>query len=492
MDGLTLKSAKRGIRSRWVRNALLPVTVLLLFGLVIGCFSISNYYRSAMLTRVKTNAETTSDFFNRYLVSASDFYTAARSFTNEFADKDVIEMQTVSVVGDIIYSSSGLATGFAPGTPDTEECAVRRKLCDYTGKDTITGERVISVSTPLYNSEGKLTGFFRFVTSMERADKTITTFSLLFLLAAAIIFLLIILTNVYFIRTIVTPVRRINETARKIAAGKYGEQIQDTYNDEIGELAETINFMSVEIGRSEQVKNDFISSVSHELRTPLTAINGWAETLSDNMESPAILKRGLTVITKEAANLKAMLDELLDFSRMQSGRLVVHFGQVNVGDEVEDVIFSFSETLKQDDFAVNFENKLGDTWISADRARLRQVFVVLIDNARKHSHEGKYLDITLEESFFREGDPCVMLTFRDHGAGIPEDELPHVTEKFYKGSSKRPGSGIGLAVAKEIITLHDGSLLIRNAEEGTGTVITIKLPYQHETTPSETEDTTHA
>ncbi|MCQ2446774.1 MAG: HAMP domain-containing histidine kinase [Clostridia bacterium] len=250
--------------------------------------------------------------------------------------------------------------------------------------------------------------------------------------------------------------------------------------------------MSVEIGRSEQVKNDFISSVSHELRTPLTAINGWAETLNDNMESPAILKRGLTVITKEAANLKAMLDELLDFSRMQSGRLVVHFGQVNVGDEVEDVIFSFSETLRQDDFAVNFENKLGDTWISADRARLRQVFVVLIDNARKHSHEGKYLDITLEESFFREGDPCVMLTFRDHGAGIPEDELPHVTEKFYKGSSKRPGSGIGLAVAKEIITLHDGSLLIRNAEEGTGTVITIKLPYQHETTPSETEDTTHA
>lgn len=492
MDGLNQIAKKRGIRSRWARNTLLPVSLLLILGAFAGCFSISNYYRSAMLTRMKTNAETTSDFFNRYLVSASDFYTAARSFTNEFSDKDVIEMQTVSVTGDIIYSSSGLATGFSPGTPDTEACAVSRRICDYTGKDSLTNERVISVTTPLYNSEGKLSGFFRFVTSMERADRTIITLSMLFILAAALIFLLIFMTSIYFIRTIVTPVRRINETAKKIAAGKYGEKINDTYNDEIGELAETINFMSVEIGRSEQVKNDFISSVSHELRTPLTAINGWAETLNDNMDSPAILKRGLSVITKEAANLKSMLDELLDFSRMQSGRMVVHFGQVNVADEIDDVTFSFSETLKQDDFSVSFENKLGDVWISADRARLRQVFVVLIDNARKHSREGKQLDITLEQSFFREGHPCVMLTFRDYGAGIPEAELPHVTEKFYKGSSKRPGSGIGLAVAKEIVTLHDGSLLIRNAEDGTGTVITIKLPYTHESNENETEDNTHA
>ena len=477
----------RGIRARWAVNTLLPVIVILITLAAALCVTVSNYYSGIMLSRVINNAETTADFFNRYLVSASDFYTAARNFTNEFSDKDFIEMQTVSAGGDIIYSSSGIVNGYPPGTPDVSACSRSRTLKSYTGADSLTGERVISVSTPLYNSEGRLAGYFRFVTSLERADRTIGRFILFIILTAAVILLLILWTNLYFLRSIVTPVRQINEAAKKIAAGKYGETISGTYNDEIGELAETINFMSVEIDRSEKVKNDFISSVSHELRTPLTAITGWAETLEDSMDSPAILKRGLSVITRESGNLKGMLDELLDFSRMESGRLAVHFGQVNVGDELEDVTFSFSAVLAQDDFAVRYENKLGDdVWISADRARLRQVFVILIDNARKHAREGKYLDLTLSGGMFREGEPCVTVTFRDYGPGIPEADLPHVTEKFFKGSSRRPGNGIGLAVAKEIVTLHDGSLMIRNAEEGSGTQITVRLPYTHETSEEET------
>ena len=477
----------RGIRARWAVNTLLPVIVILITLAAALCVTVSNYYSGIMLSRVINNAETTADFFNRYLVSASDFYTAARNFTNEFSDKDFIEMQTVSAGGDIIYSSSGIVNGYPPGTPDVSACSRSRTLKSYPGADSLTGERVISVSTPLYNSEGRLAGYFRFVTSLERADRTIGRFILFIILTAAVILLLILWTNLYFLRSIVTPVRQINEAAKKIAAGKYGETISGTYNDEIGELAETINFMSVEIDRSEKVKNDFISSVSHELRTPLTAITGWAETLEDSMDSPAILKRGLSVITRESGNLKGMLDELLDFSRMESGRLAVHFGQVNVGDELEDVTFSFSAVLAQDDFAVRYENKLGDdVWISAYRARLRQVFVILIDNARKHAREGKYLDLTLSGGMFREGEPCVTVTFRDYGPGIPEADLPHVTEKFFKGSSRRPGNGIGLAVAKEIVTLHDGSLMIRNAEEGSGTQITVRLPYTHETSEEET------
>lgn len=476
----------RGIRARWAINTLLPVIVILITVSAVLCAAVSEYYNGIMLSRVINNAETTADFFNRYLVSASDFYTAARNFTNEFSSKDYIEMQTVSAGGDIIYSSSGIVNGYPPGTPDVSACSRSRTLKSYSGPDSLTGERVISVSTPLYSSEGRLAGYFRFVTSLERADHVVGRFILLIILAASAILLLILWTNLYFLRSIVTPVRQINEAAKKIAAGKYGETISGAYNDEIGELAETINFMSVEIDRSEKVKNDFISSVSHELRTPLTAITGWAETLEGSMDSPAILKRGLAVITRESGNLKEMLDELLDFSRMESGRLAVHFGQINPGDELEDVAFSFSAVLAQEDFSIRYENNLGDdVWISADRARLRQVFVILIDNARKHAHEGKFLDITLSGGMFREGEPCVTVVFRDYGPGIPEADLPHVTEKFYKGSSRRPGNGIGLAVAKEIVTLHDGSLLIRNAEEGTGTEITVKLPYTHDNAEEE-------
>ena len=167
-------------------------------------------------------------------------------------------MQTVSAGGDIIYSSSGIVNGYPPGTPDVSACSRSRTLTSYSGTDSLTGERVISVSTPLYSSEGRLAGYFRFVTSLQRADQLIVRFILFIVLTAAAILLLILWTNLYFLRSIVTPVRQINEAAKKIAAGKYGETIQGTYNDEIGELAETINFMSVEIDRSEKVKNDFI------------------------------------------------------------------------------------------------------------------------------------------------------------------------------------------------------------------------------------------
>ena len=258
---------------------------------------------------------------------------------------------------------------------------------------------------------------------------------------------------------------------KRIAAGEYGITIEKKFNDEIGELADSINFMSSETQRSIMIKNDFISSVSHELRTPLTAINGWAETLLHSEGLDKIEQRGLSVILRESNHLREMVEELLDFSRIESGRLVINKTTMDVKAELEDTILMFEQRLQQDKLHVVYTDCCGsEVLIQGDRSRLRQVFVNIIDNARKYSPPNETIDIKIERR-----SEWAAVVIADHGPGIPAADLPRVKQKFYKGNANKPGSGIGLAVSDEIIQMHGGELRIES-EEGDGTVVTILLP----------------
>ena len=246
--------------------------------------------------------------------------------------------------------------------------------------------------------------------------------------------------------------------------------MENHYRDEIGQLIDAINNMSSQISKSEKIKSEFISSVSHELRTPLTAINGWGETLLGDSD-PKQLKRGVGIILKESRRLTNMVEELLDFSKMQDGRFTLNIEQVDVQAEFEDTIYTYMELFKQDAIELHYES--GDELfppIPSDPERLKQVFCNVLDNAAKHGGAGRRIDAAVDRDEER-----IRITVRDYGPGIPDEELPFVKQKFYKGSSKARGSGIGLAVCDEIIRLHDGSFGIDNAEGG-GCVVTITLP----------------
>ena len=302
-------------------------------------------------------------------------------------------------------------------------------------------------------------------------DRSVTELSLFAVGAVCIIFLFVLLSNTYFLRSIVNPIREINDTTKRIAAGEYGITIEKKFNDEIGELADSINFMSSETQRSIMIKNDFISSVSHELRTPLTAINGWAETLLHSEGLDKIEQRGLSVILRESNHLREMVEELLDFSRIESGRLVINKTTMDVKAELEDTILMFEQRLQQDKLHVVYTDCCGsEVLIQGDRSRLRQVFVNIIDNARKYSPPNETIDIKIERR-----SEWAAVVIADHGSGIPAADLPRVKQKFYKGNANKPGSGIGLAVSDEIVQMHGGELRIES-EEGNGTVVTILLP----------------
>ena len=274
----------------------------------------------------------------------------------------------------------------------------------------------------------------------------------------------------------VEPVAVVTEAAKRISAGSYGTRIENKYSDELGELVDNINDMSLKISQNEKMKSEFISSVSHELRTPLTAINGWGETILDDglTDDPEQLRRGIRVIVNESRRLSTMVEELLDFSKMEDGRFTLQIEDVDLQAELEDAIFTYQELFRQDGIALEYHPGDGDLLplIQGDSERLKQVFCNVLDNAAKHGGAGRRITASVNQ----EGGHQVV-RIRDFGPGIPEEELPFVKQKFYKGTSRARGSGIGLAVCDEIIGLHGGTFSIGNADGG-GAVVTIKLPVR--------------
>lgn len=286
-----------------------------------------------------------------------------------------------------------------------------------------------------------------------------------------IVCIYIVLVNIWFWRCVSRPIENLTAFAKRIADGSYGIQLEDKYVNELGSLTSEINDMSEKVAVAEKSRTEFVSQVSHELRTPLTAITGWAETIAYDPAVQGDSLRGINIISKEAERLTGMVAELLEFTRIQDGRFNLRIELIDIAAELEDALFTYGELLKQAGLKVNYtEPPTEIPLIPGDPERLKQVFSNLLDNASKHGGDGDAVDVAL---FMDAGG--VHITFRDYGHGIPDGELPHVKEKFYKGSSKNRGTGIGLSVCDEIITRHNGELKIENAEGG-GCRVSITLP----------------
>ncbi len=472
----------RGIKQRWMFNCMLVTVLAVLAGVMAFSVSRANYYYSGIRSGMESKARTAADFFANYVTRTyAEYYQSAYRYTELFDGRDRMELQFINTQGRIVVSTYGLTAGTSPGTDDISGAIETKSLKSWTGRNPATGERITAVSSPVLYSNGQVAGVMRYVTSLRLADRQLLLNVLLALGVGAGVVLLVFLLSTIFIRSIVTPVQEVTVMTRRIADGGYGSQIENKYRDEIGEMVDSINEMSIQISQSEKMKAEFISSVSHELRTPLTAIAGWSETLSydDGMSEES--KKGLENIIEEAKRLTNMVEELLDFTRIEDGRFTVSIEKLDIEAELEDAIFAYRELFKQKGITLeHIPSEEPLPIIPGDPERLKQVFLNVLDNAAKHGGSGKRITVMIDLSRDHEGGgkDYVRIRVRDYGPGIPPDELPHVKYKFYKGSSKARGSGIGLAVCEEIVRLHSGVLNIENAEGG-GTVVTILLPVSN-------------
>lgn len=462
----------KGIKGRWMINGIAGVLLVVFVSIIAFSIAVYNYYYSTARTGLENKAQTAVEFFTTYVSkSYLEYYESAYRYTESFEDKDSIELQFVNTKGRVEVSSYGISAGSSPGTPDIASALADGKISYWKGVSPDTGERLMSVSAPMKYADGSIVGVMRYVTSMELVDKRVIQIVAIACGIGLLIIIIVFFSNVYFIRTIIEPIHGLTKLARQIAEGSYGIQAEKKYNDEIGDLTDAINEMSAKISQSEKMQTEFITSVSHELRTPLTAITGWSETLMYDPEIKGDSQRGVAIISKEAARLTKMVEELLEFTRIQDGRFNLNIEQMDIEAELEDSIFAYGELLRQMDMELEYTPSTQRIpLIPGDPERIRQVFLNILDNASKYGKDGKAIEISLD----KHGD-YVIIKVRDHGPGIPPMELPFVKKKFYKGSSKERGSGIGLAVCDEIVTRHGGDLIIANAEDG-GVCVTVRLP----------------
>ena len=462
-----------GLRRRWIVSSILPViTILVLIAALVSIALGSNYYANAR-SALEAKATAGTEYFNNYAMTSYDeYFHSATLYASSFEDSDKIELQFIDRNnGRVEVSTRSLMVGSAPGTKDIIDALSSGKVESFQGVDPTTGEKIIAASG-LLKFNGRVVGVMRFVTATRNLDNQVLLTTLIILAIMAAVIFVIVISSLLLINNVVAPISAVSEAAKQISGGSYGYQIPNRYADEMGELVENINDMSLKIGENEKLQSEFISSVSHELRTPLTAINGWGETLlADEGGDPESLRRGLSIIVKESGRLTNMVEELLDFSKMSDGRFALHLEQMDLQAEFEDAVYTYHEIFKQQGITLEYHSDgVYDEPITADPERLKQVFCNVLDNAAKHGGAGKRIEARL----VRRGSHYI-ITIRDYGPGIPAEDLPHVKEKFYKGGSKARGSGIGLAVCDEIIKLHSGTLAIGNAKGG-GCIVTIRLP----------------
>ena len=467
-----IKERRMGLRRRWLWNtAAVVASVGLVCALTVTVlFALTDY--SNLHANLRLRAETAAEALNGVQNQEyEDFYQTCLDAVQSFSQRNTLEVQFVDPEGNVLSTSYGIPTTSALETPEIAEAVRTRGAQDYFGKDPETGKRILAVSAPIIYRNGEVIGVLRFVTATRRMEQHIGAVLAVSLLAVAGLTGATLLSNNYCIRSILLSVAEITQKARRIAGGTYGIQIEILSHDELGELAEAINDLSNQLSQNEKMQSEFISSLSHELRTPLTAITGWSETLLGGDTLDAETARGMRIILREARRLTEMVVDLLDFTRMQDGRMTLNVEPADIRSEFEDTVYMYSSRLVQEGITLELEENDQDIpEIPCDAKRLRQVFLNVLDNAAKHGGEGK----RILASMHYDGS-TVLFRIRDFGPGIPEDELSLVKKKFYRGSSKTRGTGIGLAVCEEIVTMHGGTLTLENAEGG-GTLVTIALP----------------
>lgn len=469
----------KSIAVRWFLNIFLIVAVVVTVVAVAFSVLFSSIYTERMESLANDYAY---EFYALSGTNTSTFKDTAISIAGEFEYKNKIEVQVIDRFGDVIVSTTGFQSA-TDSMPDYEKAKISGKT-EVMRITTSDGEPIMAGTTMIYSSQGDNLGAYRWITSMRAANKMIGTFVIIMAIAALAILGFCTFSGVFFLKSIVRPVRDVSNIARKIAMGDFDSRIEITRNDEIGELCDTINYMASELNQAENLKNDFISSVSHELRTPLTAIRGWGETAKMSIGTDEeLVKRGLDVVLSEADRLSGLVEELLDFSRMQTGRITVVAQPFNISQLLSESVGMYMELSKKQGIELVFTPPAEELEVMGDINRIKQVFINVIDNAVKYTESGGQVLISqLKE------EGCVRIVITDTGVGIPAQDLDRVKEKFYKANKTVRGSGIGLAVADEIIKQHKGLLFIESTE-GVGTTATIVLPiYEPEEITEEPED----
>lgn len=272
------------------------------------------------------------------------------------------------------------------------------------------------------------------------------------------------------------PLRQMTAVTSAIAEGDYSRRVDVRGRDEIACLAASINRMADSLQAYRARQSAFLADVSHELRTPLTYIQGYSEALKKGYGDEAQRRAMAETIHREATRLTRLLQDLFALVRMEEPTFQLHREPVNLGQTVEAVVARMAPAFQDKGIALTVEAAGEPLWVHGDAARLEQVWINLLDNARRHTPAGGRVTVRL----FREAGEAVV-EVRDTGEGIPPEELPRIWERLYRVEKSRSrthgGAGLGLAIVKRIVELHGGRVGAES-ECGKGATFIVRLPLR--------------
>ena len=350
--------------------------------------------------------------------------------------------------------------------PRNDSLAARAAVSGETirGRGSLGGEELAEVAQPL-SYRGRTTRVAIYSQSLEDASETVS-FVQDRLLAAAGAALLLALVGGYLVaQALARRVRRLEQGAQQVAAGRFIEPLPVDSQDELGQLTRTFNDMQRQLLRVDVARKEFVATASHELRTPIFSLGGFVELLQDEDLDEETRREFLDTMAEQVERLQKLAVDLLDLSRLDAGSVALECEPVDLGELARTIVGEFRPAVAH--HATELELHLPSR-IQAlcDRERVAQIMRILLDNALRHTPEGTHVTVTAER---RNGGAA--LTVADEGPGLPDEQ--QVFDRFYTGDATR-GAGLGLAIARELAERMDGSILAQQRPAGAS--FTLRLP----------------
>ncbi len=298
---------------------------------------------------------------------------------------------------------------------------------------------------------------------LPKTNEAFENVQLLFFLSAAVLLVAVGVLFVYVEGRMMRPLRELNEAAEGFAKGDFSLRLDEESAGELTPLIRTFNHMAEKSEENEKIRQTFVSNVSHDLRTPLTTISGFVQGMRDG--AIPVEKQGhyFNIILEETSRLSRLVNTLLETSRMTAGERKYHRASMDLCELSRTTLLSFEKRIEEKELDVEAEFEEERIYVSADRDAINQVIYNLTDNAIKFVNQKGSLRMAVK----LQGQKAIF-SIRNSGDGIPEDEIYHLFDRFYKSDRSRgldkKGMGLGLFIAKSVIDAHGEEIWVKSAE----------------------------
>lgn len=484
---------KKIISSIFLRVFSYYIVLLLLFAVVLGLtfmnlYSNSNIdHRGADLERVGTNA---ANAMRSYILD--DNFDDALEYLGMFNEIESGELWMVSnpdsyrpmnqVLETVKLSTVNSQAEFS----ELLQSAFKGQKKISTFFSDIHGATTLSAGIPIFGKGNEVCGALIIIETMTDIDEIKSTGMKMIFTSIIIGLVVTIVISTLFASQITRPVMKMKEVTTALQNGDYTAKTKYERNDEIGEMAKSIDMLSdrlyqnqQEANNLEQMRQDFFANVSHELRTPIAVVRAYTESMVDGVVTdPAKITQYNNRILAECKSMERLVGDLLTLSKMQNPDFKIDAEPVNLVHIFDEIVRSALAISSEKGIQISMHRESNVYMIMGDYDRLRQMFIVILDNAIKFSSPGSTIHLNLT-SVKRK----VVCSIRDEGIGISEEELPNIFDKFYKSKLRQnaKGTGLGLPIAKQIALKHGGTIDVKSkVGEGTEFIFTFDEVYEED------------